>query len=109
VITEVGERRGQIDKSLSIEFLRHFAAEYPLRWLHSPQSRDFATRISNLDLLQTLGSYPTAVARFWTGHGFDILEACAKRWESGLRQGNGTIAGESLSSNSETAKGVSQE
>lgn len=110
VIAEVGERSGQIDKSLSIEFLRHFAAEYPLRWIRSPQSREFATRISNLDLLQTLGSYPTVVARFWTGHGFDILEACAKRWESGLqRKKNGTVADESLANHSETVKSVPQE
>ncbi len=109
VIAEVGERSGQIDKSLSIEFLRHFAAEYPLRWLRSPQSREFATRISNLDLLQTLGSYPTVVARFWTGHGFDILEACAKRWESGLQQKNGTVADETLANKSATENGVPQE
>ena len=107
VIAEVGERSGQIDKSLSLEFLRHFAAEYPLRWLRAPQSRDFATRISNLDLLQTLGSYPTVVARFWTGHGFDILEACAKRWEASLQDEAGAVADGSLTNKS--AEGVSQE
>ena len=85
VIADVGESTGQIDKTLSIEFLRHFAAEYPERWIRLPNSRDFATRLSNLDVTQTLLSYPTTVTRFWTGHALDILDACVRRWEAGLR------------------------
>jgi ubiquinone biosynthesis protein len=85
VVAEVGECSGQIDKTLSIQFLRHFAAEYPQRWIQLPASRDFSTRLSNLDVTQTLLSYPTTVARFWTGHSLDILEACVRRWEAGVQ------------------------
>lgn len=84
VITEVGERGGQIDRTLSVEFLRHFAAEWPKRWIRLPHSRDFATRISNFDVTHTLLSYPATVARFWTGHAVDLLEACVSRWEATL-------------------------
>ena len=109
VIAEVGERSGQIDKTLNIEFLRHFAAEYPQRWLCLPHSRDFATRLSNLDVMKTLGSYPIAVARFWTGHGLDILEACARHWEASLRSEDVAIADDSLTTRPESEKGASQE
>ena len=84
VIADVGERGGQIDQALSLEFLRHFASEWPLRWLQPPNSRDFSTRLSNFDVTRTILSYPTTVARFWTGNAIDMLEACATRWEAGL-------------------------
>ncbi len=92
VVADVGESKGQIDKTLSIEFLRHFAAECPQRWFRLPHSRAFSTRLSNLDMTQTLLSYPTTVTRFWTGHAFDILEACVGRWETRLQSqsSNGT-------------------
>lgn len=85
VIAEVGERSGQIDKTLSVEFLRHFAAEWPKRWVRLPHSRDFATRLSNFDVTHTLLSYPATIARFWTGHAIDILEACVNRWQDSLQ------------------------
>ena len=85
VVAEVGESSRQIDKTLSIEFLRHFAAEWPRRWMRLPNSRDFATRLSNLDVTHTLLSYPATVARFWTGHALDILETCVHRWEASLQ------------------------
>ena len=85
VIADVGERSGQIDKTLSIEFLRHFAAEWPKRWVRLPHSRDFATRLSNFDLTQTMLSYPATVARFWTGHAIDLLEACVSRWQDSIQ------------------------
>lgn len=85
VVEEVGERSGQIDKTLSLEFLRHFAAEWPQRWIRLPNSRDFSTRLSTSDVTHTLLSYPATVARFWTGHALDILEACVSRWEASLQ------------------------
>jgi ubiquinone biosynthesis protein len=85
VVAEVGQCSGQIDKTLSIEFLRHFAAEYPQRWLQLPTSRNSSTRVSNMDLTHTLLSYPTSVTRFWTGHALDILEACVSRWQQGVQ------------------------
>jgi hypothetical protein len=85
VVAEVGDSDGQIDKTLSLEFLRHFAAEWPDRWLQLPFSRNFSTRLSNFDVTHTLLSYPATVTRFWTGHAIDILEACASRWQAGLQ------------------------
>jgi ubiquinone biosynthesis protein len=84
VVAAVGESSGQIDKTLSIEFLRHFAKEWPKRCVRLPNSRDYATRLSNLDVTYTLLSYPATVARFWTGHALDVLEACVSRWEASL-------------------------
>ncbi len=95
VIAEVGEREGQIEKTLLIEFLRHFAVEWPQRWLRVPGSREFPTRLSNFDLTDTLLSYPATVTRFWTGHAFDLVESCVKRWEakvcSDLSHANNTM------------------
>jgi hypothetical protein len=108
VVAEVGERSGQIDRTLTVEFLRHFLAESPRRWLRMPDSRDFPTRLSVLDLLHTMLSYPSAVTRFWTGHGFDILEGSVRRWEAGLRS-PGAIAGDVSSVHRVSGSGSCQE
>jgi ubiquinone biosynthesis protein len=79
VVAEVGECGGLIDRALYTEFLQRFVWEWPQRWGRLPQSRDYATRLSNLDLTRTLLSGPTAAARFWTGHTIDMLEALAGR------------------------------
>ncbi len=79
VVAEVGECSGQIDRALCMEFVRHFAWEWPKRWFRWPGSRDFATRLSNLDLTRTLLSGPATTARFWTGHAIDMLEALRRR------------------------------
>ena len=75
VVTEVGESREQLDTTIIVEFLRHFAWEFPQRWLKMPDSREFSTRLSNLDITETLLSFPTTATSFLTGHSFDILEA----------------------------------
>jgi hypothetical protein len=67
-----------IDDVLFAEFLQKFAMEWPRRWLAPAHSRAFATRLSNLDLTQTVMSYPATVARFWMGQSFDWLDACSK-------------------------------
>lgn len=74
VITDVGDSAGQIQRTLTLEFLRHFAAEWPQRWYERPQSREFSTRLSNLDVTGVLLSGPATLARFWTGHAMDILD-----------------------------------
>ena len=79
VVADVGEDRGQIDNVLTRQFLRHFVSEWPSRWLHLPNSRDFATRLSNADLTRAMLSYPATATRFWTGHASDALESCARR------------------------------
>jgi len=109
VVAEVGESTGQIDKTLSIEFLRHFAAEWPRRWVRLPNSRNFATRLSNLDLTHTLLSYPAAVARFWTGHSLDILEACVNRWEASLSSASDSSREDSAPTNLAPASQGNQE
>jgi ubiquinone biosynthesis protein len=85
VVADVGQSGGQIDSALSSEFLRNFAAEWPARWLQAPDSRQLATRLSNLDVSHTLLSYPATMTRFWTGHTFDILQACVNHWQQRLR------------------------
>ncbi len=70
----------------------YLAFEYPLRWFHLPSSREFSTRLSNFDVVHTLLSYPAAVTRFWTGHGFDILKSCVRRWEARLRSKDATAS-----------------
>lgn len=55
----------QIDDVLLVDFLHHFAAELPERWRRSPGSREFATHISNADLLELSLSWPLAAWRFW--------------------------------------------
>ena len=76
VLAEVDDS-GHIDRVLFTEFVRHFAVEWPERWLRLPYSRDFATRLSNLDLAHTVLSLPAAIGRFWTGHASDALAAFA--------------------------------
>ncbi len=78
VVAEIGESHGQIDNVLCIEFLRHFAREWPQRWFQLPNSRDFATRLSNLDLTGTLLSCPLTAARFWTSHAVDMLSFASR-------------------------------
>ncbi len=85
VVAEVGECDGLIDKALCREFLRHFAVEWPQRFVRLPYSRKYATRLSNLDLTRTLLSGPATAARFWTGHTVDILEAFEQRCVAKLR------------------------
>ena len=79
VVAEVGGSAGLIDQTLRMQFLRHFAREWPQRWLRPPYSRDYATRISNLDLTGALMSGPATVTRFWAGHAVDVLQACGRR------------------------------
>ncbi len=76
VVAELGAEAPRMDEVLLADFLRHFAAEWPWRWVSPPTSRDFATRLSTFDLAETLWSSPSTLARFWMGHGFDLLEAC---------------------------------
>jgi ubiquinone biosynthesis protein len=65
VLADVGAQEGRVDEVLLGEFLRHLAAEWPLRWLAPPGSRAFATRLSNADLASLMLSLPWVVARLW--------------------------------------------
>lgn len=86
VVAEIGDADGQIDRVLRMEFLRHFVREWPQRWLHLPSSRDFATRLSNLDLTDTILNCPLAAARFWSSRAADILNLDSR--SSGIVDGS---------------------
>jgi hypothetical protein len=55
---------GLIDQVLLNEFVFHFSAEWPWRFLSSPDSRSFATRISNTDLAELMLNLPWMAIRF---------------------------------------------
>ncbi|QDV41448.1 putative ubiquinone biosynthesis protein UbiB [Stieleria neptunia] len=76
VVMDVGDRTGLIDRTLNMEFMRHFAVELPQRWFHPPFSNRFATQLSNFDITQALLGAPTALASFLTGHALDAIESC---------------------------------
>lgn len=46
--------------------IEKFAAEWPLRWLRPPFSRDYATHLSNADLLQIATAAPMRLMGWWT-------------------------------------------
>jgi hypothetical protein len=75
VIESVDGEAFQIDFVLLREFLRRFAQEWPSRWFSWPDSRDFATRLSNLDLVQAVCSGPSTLARYWMEQSSDPLDA----------------------------------
>ncbi len=76
VVAETGGGELSIDDILLADFCRHFARELPCRWRASPASRQFATRLSNIDLTRVALESPAAVARFWAGKSLDLLDAC---------------------------------
>jgi ubiquinone biosynthesis protein len=75
VVAEVGGGVIPFDDVLLAEFFRHFAWEWPRRLLAMPESREFATRLSNLDLFKSLLDAPFTAARFWLGRTADVLSA----------------------------------
>jgi ubiquinone biosynthesis protein len=76
IIADIGAGKSQIDDILMSDFWRQFTSEWPRRWVSPPLSRQFATRLSNFDLTQTLLSTPAIAARFWMGQTVDLLDAC---------------------------------
>jgi ubiquinone biosynthesis protein len=73
VVADVGAGDGRVDAVLLGLFLRHFAVEWPQRWLAWPDSRAFATRLSNRDLAHWVMSLPWAATRLWLDHSLDLL------------------------------------
>jgi ubiquinone biosynthesis protein len=73
VVADVGVGDGRVDAVLLGLFLRHFAVEWPQRWLAWPDSRAFATRLSNRDLARWVMSLPWAATRLWLDRSFDLL------------------------------------
>jgi hypothetical protein len=65
VIADIGARGERTDEVLLLEFLGNFALEWPARWLAWPDSRHFATRLSNADLLRFMLRWPWTAAQLW--------------------------------------------
>ena len=74
MVADIGEGDSRIDEVLVREFLGQLALEWPRRWLAPPDSRAFATRLSNADLSRLALGLPWAVTRFWLDTGFDLLK-----------------------------------
>jgi ubiquinone biosynthesis protein len=74
VVADVGAGDDRIDRVLQGEFLRRLAVEWPRRWLARPDSRAFATRLSNADLTRLVLGFPWTVGQFWLDQGFDLLD-----------------------------------
>ena len=53
VIAEIGGGQIQIDDVLLVDFLRHLRSRMAAAVGASPDSREFATRLSNFDLTRT--------------------------------------------------------
>ncbi len=73
VLADVGASEGRIDSVLQGEFFRRLVDEWPRRWLARPDSRAFATRLSNADLARFVLGLPWTWARFWLDQGLDLL------------------------------------
>jgi ubiquinone biosynthesis protein len=74
VLSDVGGGNKLVHAELQKEFLQQFAREWPFRWLSPPTSHDFATRLSNADLIQLIASLPWTATRLWLDQGLDLLE-----------------------------------
>ena len=75
VVADVGAAGGTFDRVLAVKLLEHLATEWPARLFRWPTSRDFPTRLSNLDLAQAVLNLPASMARMWAAEGLDLLDA----------------------------------
>lgn len=73
VISDLGADGFRWDDVAAGEFLLQFGRELPGRWFSTPASNNFATRLSNLDLVETVLSYPLTLPRFWLAETAAIL------------------------------------
>ena len=73
VLLDLEAGGSHIDRVLMTTFLRHFAAEWPRRWVTPPDSREFTGGLSNADLLRWTSALPATAQRFWQGHFRDML------------------------------------
>jgi ubiquinone biosynthesis protein len=65
VVRDLGAEGAEIEKTLLGEFLLQFVKELPERWFSLLASREFPTRLSNLDLIATVFNLPLAASRCW--------------------------------------------
>lgn len=74
VVADMGGEKGLIDQVLLSEFVLHFCAEWPLRFLRPPDSRAFATRVSSADLAELMWSFPRMAVGFWLDQSQALLD-----------------------------------
>ncbi len=74
VLSEIGATRFDLDQLVLREFMFKSLLEWPDRWLSFPTSRSFATRLSNLDIAETIWGTPLIAGRFWQAMWRDSLE-----------------------------------
>lgn len=72
VLGDTGSDTFNLDCVLLGEALLHFLVELPQRWFTLPHVREFATRLSSLDLWRTCLSGPATCTRFWMGQLHDM-------------------------------------
>lgn len=73
VVAELATQDDTIDAVVLAHFVGHFSIEFPRRWSAWPTCRDFATRISNADLVELALSWPLTAARYWLALGRDTF------------------------------------
>jgi ubiquinone biosynthesis protein len=74
VVADIGAGDARIDPVLQGEFFHRLAVECPSRWLAWPDSRAFATRLSNADLARVMLGFPWTLTQFWLDQGLDFLD-----------------------------------
>jgi len=74
VLSDVDGGDDLVHAELQKKFLQQFAREWPFRWLSPLTSREFATRLSNADLVQLIASLPWTATRLWLDHGLKFLK-----------------------------------
>ena len=72
--SEIGADGFDLDQVVLSEFLRIAIMEWPGRWLALPNSRRFATRLSNWDITEIVLSSPLIAGRYWQGMWRDSIE-----------------------------------
>lgn len=75
VIGELGADGFDLEQTMLTDFLCRLGCEWPHRWYAAPSSRAFSTRLSNIDLVRTILSWPLAAARFWQAEWRDWARA----------------------------------
>jgi ubiquinone biosynthesis protein len=73
VLSELGAQHAHFDAVLLTDFVRQFGAEWYRRWFAAPSCRAFGTRLSNLDLAETILQLAWTPARFWIDESRDML------------------------------------
>ena len=71
-----------LDRVMLNNGLRQFSSEWSSRMLADPTSRSFGTHVSNLELMELMGSWPATVNAYWLGlwqDGLDTLQGIKGR------------------------------